>query len=100
MHTNYKLYPFFFQEREIKRLDMHDYVEVETDVFPNQGVVALKDSKDSLVLYNKGLYEVEVLDDNSHSINLTLFRSFKNEVGRNVGEMSFMMCPKRYICST
>jgi mannosylglycerate hydrolase len=87
----YSSTPFFFQEREIKKIDRHDYIEVETDVFPNQGVVALKDAQDSLALYNKGLYEVGVSEDNSHSINLTLFRSFKNEVGRNVGEMSFMI---------
>lgn len=87
----YSSTPFFLQEREIKKLDRHDYIEVETGVFPNQGVVTLKDEKDSLALYNKGLYEVEVSEDDSHSINITLFRSFKNEIGKNVGEMSFMV---------
>jgi mannosylglycerate hydrolase len=83
--------PFFLQEREIKRIDRHNYIEVETGVFPNQGVVILRDESDGLALYNKGLYEVEVTEDDSHSINLTLFRSFKNEVGKSVGEMSFML---------
>ncbi|HEY5584277.1 MAG TPA: glycoside hydrolase family 38 C-terminal domain-containing protein [Ruminiclostridium sp.] len=87
----YSSTPFFLQEREIKRLDRHDYVEVETGVFPNQGVVVLKDAENCLALYNKGLYEVEVSEDDSHSIYLTLFRSYKNEVGRTVGEMSFMI---------
>lgn len=86
----YSSTPFFLQEREIKKLDRRDYCEVETGVFPNQGVVIVKDERDSLAVYNKGLYEVEVSEDNSHSIYLTLFRSFKNEVGKNVGEMSFM----------
>lgn len=83
--------PYFLQEREIKKIDRHDYIEVETGVFPNQGVVSLKDAKDSLALYNKGLYEVEVSEDDSHSVSLTLFRSFIKEVGRSVGDMSFMI---------
>jgi mannosylglycerate hydrolase len=82
--------PFFMQERNICKPDTSDYMEVETNVCPNQGIIVIKDEKDSLGLYNKGLYEVEVTEDSSHTIALTLFRSFKNEVGRNIGEMSFM----------
>lgn len=83
--------PFYLQERDIKKFDCSDYSETETGVYPNQGIVALKDSTDCIALYNKGLYEVEVTEDSSHTIALTLFRSFKNEFGQNRGEMSFML---------
>jgi len=82
--------PFCIQERNIKKPDWSSYVEAETGVYPNQGVVMLKDANDSFSLFNKGLYEVEVTEDESRTVALTLFRSFRNEVGRDSGEMSFM----------
>ena len=83
--------PFFLQERDINKEDSSTYIETETGVFPNQGVVLLKNEENCLALYNKGLYEVEVTEDKSHTLCLTLFRSFKKEVGRGeTGEMSLM----------
>lgn len=82
--------PFYLQKRDIIKPDRSSYVETETGVFPNQGVVMLQDEKNCFALYNKGLYEVEVLEDNSRTVALTLFRSFRNEVGRDEGEMSYM----------
>jgi len=82
--------PFCFQERNIKKPDWSGYVEIETGVYPNQGVIMLRDANDCFSLFNKGLYEVEVTEDESHTVALTLFRSFRNEVGRDMGELSFM----------
>lgn len=82
--------PFYLQERSIKKKDFSNYVEIDTGVYPNQGIILLKDDKDLFALYNKGLYEVEITEDASHTTALTLFRSFRNEVGRSIGELSFM----------
>jgi len=82
--------PFFLQERNITHADYSQYIETDTGVYPNQGVVILRDDKDCFALSNKGLYEVEVTGDESHTLALTLFRSFKNEVGMPIGDMSFM----------
>lgn len=82
--------PFFLQERNIRKPDWSSHVEPETGVYPNQGIILLKDTSDCLAVFNKGLYEVEVTEDESRTIALTLFRSFKNEVGRDMGEMSFL----------
>jgi mannosylglycerate hydrolase len=82
--------PFFLQKRSIKKNDTSDYLEIDTGVYPDQGLVMLKDDKDMFALYNRGLYEVEIKEDASHTAALTLFRSFASEVGRNKGEMSFM----------
>ncbi len=87
--------PFCIQKRNIKKPDNIGYIEAETGVYPNQGVIFMQDMKDSLGLFNKGLYEIEVTEDSSHSLALTLFRSFRNEVGRNIGEDCFM---KRDMC--
>ena len=86
----YATSPFFLQERKIQKDDYSRCAEVETGVYPNQGIVLLKDEKDCLALYNRGLYEVEVFEDPSHTLALTLFRSFRNKVGRDMGELSFM----------
>ncbi len=88
--------PFWLQERPVRLPDTHDYMEEETGVFPNQGIILIRDEKDSLGLYNKGLYEVAVSEDASRTIALTLFRSFSNEVGRDQGEMSLMERPMRF----
>jgi len=86
----YATSPFFLQERKIQKDDCSRYAEEETGVYPNQGIVLLRDEKDCLALYNRGLYEIEVFEDPSHTLALTLSRSFRNEVGRDMGELSFM----------
>lgn len=82
--------PFYLQQRDIMKPDRSNYAELETGVFPNQGVIALQDEKDCFALFNKGLYEVEITEDAGRAVALTLFRSFRNEVGRDEGELSFM----------
>ena len=82
--------PFYLQERKINKGDWSDYWEPETGVAPNQGVVLIRDDQDSLALYNKGLYEVEITDDESHTAALTLFRSFRKEVDMDFAEMALM----------
>jgi alpha-mannosidase/mannosylglycerate hydrolase len=50
----------------------------------------LQDETDGFALYNKGLYEIEITEDSSRTAALTLFRSFRNEVGQDHGDLSFM----------
>lgn len=88
--------PFCLQERAVEKLDWSDYNETETGVVPNQGIAVIKDEKDCLAIYNRGLYELEVMEDESRTIALTLFRSFKKEVFRDVGEMSFMKMEMKF----
>lgn len=88
--TFYSSTPFYLQNRDIIKPDRSDYGETETGVFPNQGIIMLQDKTDCFALYNKGLYEVEVMEDSSKAVALTLFRSFRNEVGREEGELSYM----------
>lgn len=86
----YSSTPYYLQKRSIKKPDTSNYNETDTGVFPNQGVIILQDQRDCFALYNKGLYEVEIMEENSKAVALTLFRSFRNEVGRDQGELSFM----------
>lgn len=92
--TYYASTPYYLQQRNIQRADWSDYVEADTGVSPNQGVVVVKDGTAALGIYNKGLYEVEVTEDSSHTVALTLFRSFRNEVGVGpYSEMGVMLKP-------
>ena len=80
--------PFWMQERSVDAPDRSTYIETETNVYPNQGIVTIADRTDRLNIYNKGLYEVEVTDDKYRTVALTLFRSFRRETG--VAEPSLM----------
>jgi alpha-mannosidase len=71
--------PFCLQERSTLRQDRSKYVEVETNVYPNQGIILMRDETDTVAVINKGLYEVEITDDDSKQIALTLFRAFRHE---------------------
>lgn len=86
----YTTTPFDLYERPISRPDYSDYIELDTRVSPNQGISVIRDKDGSLALYNKGLYEVEIADDKSRTLALTLLRSFPNEVGRNEGDLSYL----------
>jgi mannosylglycerate hydrolase len=77
--------PFDIYKRNTQRTDNSDYSEIDTKVSPNQGVAIIKDTENSFSLFNKGLYEVEVIDDDSKTLALTLFRSFRKEVGQDQG---------------
>ena len=46
---------------------------------PSQGITYMTDGKDSVSVYSRGLYEVEVTDDAQRAVALTLFRSPANE---------------------
>lgn len=73
--------PFWMQPREIKFPDRSSYIETETNVYPNQGIITIADEADRVNVYNRGLYEVELIDDRSRAIALSLFRSFRRETG-------------------
>lgn len=82
--------PFDICKRAVNRPDYSNYIELDTRVVPNQGLLIIRDPHSTFCLFNKGLYEIEVMDDKERTIALTLLRSFKNEVGRNEGEMSYL----------
>jgi mannosylglycerate hydrolase len=88
--------PFDLYKRPIKRPDYSSYQEPDTRVSPNQGAVVMKDEASCFALFNKGLYEVEAIDDSSRTLALTLFRSFRNEVGLNEGDMSNMLSQLKF----
>ena len=73
--------PFDFYSWDVKAKDNTYCKEKETKVNPNQGAVAITEGRDTFAIYNKGLYEVSVFDDEGRTAALTLFRSFTNESG-------------------
>ena len=83
--------PFDFYAWKIAEEKTDDYKETETHVNPNQGAVSLTDGKDMFSVYNRGLYEVSVLDRADTPVYLTLFRSFSNETARPQGDMGKML---------
>ncbi len=74
--------PFDMQKWPVKKPETSRYSEQESNVYPSQGITFLSDGKDHATLYSKGLYEVEVTDNDSRTIALTLFRAYRNETGR------------------
>lgn len=72
--------PFDFCEWEVAHEDNTDCVELETKVHPSQGVTRIGEAN-PLSLYSKGLYEVEVTDNEEKALALTLFRAAQNECG-------------------
>lgn len=77
--------PFDMQRWSVEKSDWSTHSEIETNVNPTQGVVFISDGQDSFGLYSKGLYEVEVTE-NDCTVALTLFRSFPHEVGQVIPE--------------
>jgi Alpha-mannosidase len=71
--------PFDMCRWPISAGDYSEHTEEETFVHPSQGVTFITDALNSTSVYAKGLYEVEVTDDASHTIALTLMRSPANE---------------------
>ena len=97
--TFYTKTAFNMTQWDIEKKNWENAKEEETFVNPNNGAVLLFDAKRSIALYSKGLYEVEVTQDKSHTVALTLFRSFSKEVAGATGylgkaqtEFSFDYC--------
>ena len=82
--------PFYLQKRPVQKPVRDTSIEVETNVYPNQGVILLRDDQDGIGLFNKGLYEFEVTEEQSRTLALTLFRSFGRQTSKKRSEMSFM----------
>lgn len=82
--------PFDMQEWNVKKADWSNFQEVETNVNPSQGITLFGDSMDSILLTTKGLYEVELTDNKSKTLALTLFRTFPNEAGFKSQNSDFM----------
>lgn len=73
--------PFDFVKWPVKAEDTHDYNEPDTLVHPAQGITAVYDEKGAAALYTKGLYEVEVTDNEEKALAVTLFRAAGIETG-------------------
>ena len=73
--------PFDFYAWNVKKKDNTYAKEKDTYVNPNQGAMSIREGKDVFAVYNKGLYEIAVADDEDRTCALTLLRSFTNEVG-------------------
>jgi mannosylglycerate hydrolase len=92
--------PFWMQRRPIELADRSEYIETETNVFPNQGIITIADKTDRISIYNRGLYEVEVIDDKSRIVALTLFRSFRKETGvAEASELGRLFKELRFECA-
>lgn len=71
--------PFDMCRWNISAGDISAHTEEETFVHPSQGITYITDGLNGVSVYAKGLYEVEVTDDASHTVALTLMRSPANE---------------------
>ncbi len=67
--------PFDMCRWDVSAGDYTEHAEEETFVHPSQGVTYITDGTNGVSVYAKGLYEVEVTDDASRTVALTLMRS-------------------------
>lgn len=81
--------PYDMQKWDVKKADWSTFKEAETFVNPSQGCTLVTDGKNSVEVYSKGLYELEVSEIN-RTIALTLFRSFNNEFAQISSELGVM----------
>ena len=73
--------PFDFAKWNVKPEDNTDCEEPDTLVHPSQGISRIGDGEDVASLYTKGLYEVEVTDNQEKALAVTLFRAAQSETG-------------------
>lgn len=85
--------PFALEPRPVVIERNIEALELETDVFPNQGVVAISDGVSGVGVFNRGLYEVGVGEDADRTIALTLLRSFGTETRREEASMGYLLQP-------
>lgn len=76
----------------VNKPDWSTYKEIDTQVDPTHGCVYISDGTDSVEVYGKGLYEVEVAPCD-HTIALTLFRSFNKEHCHGPSEIGTLLYP-------
>lgn len=73
--------PFDFVRWEIAPEDDRDSQEPDTRVHPSQGITRIGTDTETVALYAKGLYEVEVTNDSQRTLAMTLFRAAQYEYG-------------------
>lgn len=74
---------FDLYRRPVGRRDTSAYRELDADVWPNHGVVAIGDGDHGFTLMNQGLYEASLREDR-RTIALTLLRATAREVQNEV----------------
>ena len=73
--------PFDLQKWSVMGEDDSDSAEEDTLVHPSQGIMRIGSDENPVSLYTKGLYEVEVTDNEEKALALTLFRAATGETG-------------------
>jgi len=63
-------------ERDVKLPDTRDWLEPYTGNHPNNGGVYVENGQRGMAVFNLGLPEYEVLDNNSGTVAMTLLRAF------------------------
>lgn len=73
--------PFDFVKWDVEHEDNSHRVELDTLVHPSQGISRIGEDDEAVALYSKGLYEVEVTENQEKALALTLFRAAQYESG-------------------
>lgn len=73
--------PFDFVKWDVAHEDDTHRIEPDTRVHPSQGISRIGEDDAAVALYSKGLYEIEVTQDQERALALTLFRAAEAETG-------------------
>ena len=73
--------PFDFVKWQVAHEDDTSRNELDTLVHPSQGITRIGEDDQAVALYSRGLYEVEVTEDQERALALTLFRAAAGETG-------------------
>ena len=73
--------PFDFVKWDVNHEDDTYRAEPDTLVHPSQGISRIGEDDQAVALYSKGLYEIEVTENQERALALTLFRAAQSETG-------------------
>lgn len=73
--------PFDFVKWNVAHEDDTHRIEPDTRVHPAQGISRIGEDDAAVALYSKGLYEIEVTENQERALALTLFRAAESETG-------------------
>lgn len=70
--------PFDMRHREITVPDSSCWYEAAAKTWPSHSVVSVSNGKVDATVYHNGIYEYEVVDDDTRTIGMTLLRCLRN----------------------
>ncbi len=70
--------PFDMMHREITVPDSSRWYEAAAKTWPSHSVVSVSDGKVDATVYHNGIYEYEIVDDETRTIGMTLLRCLRN----------------------